>query len=329
LVKLTVAADASFWISPDLDLDLACSAEDVGFDVLWLGDHFLPWHDSFKSTFFGWNVMMAIAGRTKKVKIGVDVTVPIGARYHPAIVAQSFATMDALYPGRIMLGVGAGESMNEERFLGRWPSWKERIERLTEGLDLIRKLWTEEDFFDFEGKYFKMNKIFLYVKPKSKIPIYFSALGPKSARMAGIHGDHLMTAVTPEKCREEIIPSFKEGAKEAGKNPDRMDRAAIVPGAIGDVDAALNKVRRLLAGTIVPENYNEPDPRKIERSARTLSPEVIKSNYYLCRSADEMIELFERFERAGITHVIYSDFSPNAKETMESFRSTIIPYFRK
>ena len=178
---MTIAADASFWITPDLNLDLACSGERAGFDVLWLGDHFLPWHDSYKSTFFCWNVMMALAERTSKVKLGVDVTVPIGARYHPAIVAQSFATMDALHPGRILFGVGAGESMNEERFFGRWPSWQERMGRLTEGLELIRDLWTKNDFFDFEGKYFKMNTIFLYVKPKSKIPVYISALGPKAA----------------------------------------------------------------------------------------------------------------------------------------------------
>ncbi len=166
--KFRIGVDASFWMDNKYRMKFLKPCEKAGFDSVWFGDHFLPWHHSFKHSFYVWPVMAAAAERTKKIAIGVDVTVPIGGRYHPAIVAQAIGTLDSMYPGRFYLGVGSGEAMSEKRFMGRWPPWKERIERLAEAVELIRKLFTSDDFFDFNGKYFSMEKVYLYVKPKKK-----------------------------------------------------------------------------------------------------------------------------------------------------------------
>ncbi len=126
-----------------------------------------------------------------------------------------------MYPGRFVLGVGSGEAINEARFFpdGRFPPWREKTERLCEGIALMRKMWESSDYFSFDGTFFKMKDLFLYTKPKTKIPIYFSAIGKKAASFAGTFGDHLTTINTPEKCKEEIFPVFEESSRKACKNP--------------------------------------------------------------------------------------------------------------
>jgi coenzyme F420-dependent glucose-6-phosphate dehydrogenase len=327
--KFRIGVDVTFWTEPDYSLACMVNSEEAGFDSIWIADHFLPWHHSFKQSFYAFSMMAAAAERTKKVPIGVDVTVPIGARYHPAIVAHAFGTLGKLYPGRILLGVGSGESMSEERFLGRWPPWQERIERLTEAIEFMRKLWTNEDFFDFKGKYFKMDKVLLYVKPSEAIPVYFSAFGKKSAHYAGVYGDHLMTCTTAEKCRDLIFPSFEEGARSVGRDPKKMEKAVQIVGGIGDVDAITRRLRRTIAGATIPAMFNEPDPRKIEEEATRISDEMIRNLYSVCSKPDEMIDAISKFKQVGADHVLYTDLGPDSGKVIEIFKRQILPYFRE
>ncbi len=325
--KFRIGVDASFWMDNKYRMEFLKPCEKAGFDSVWFGDHFLPWHHSFKHSFYVWPVMAAAAERTKKIAIGVDVTVPIGGRYHPAIIAQAIGTLDSMYPGRFYLGVGSGEAMSEKRFMGRWPPWKERIERLAEAVELIRKLFTNEDFFDFNGKYFTMEKVYLYVKPKKKVPIYFSAGGPKAAVYAGKYGDHLITYGTVEKCRDEIFPAFEKGAAEAGKDVKKMEKAVLIAGGLGDIEGAIKKIRTYHAGTLIPENFDEPDPRKIEESGQRVTDDEILRNYYLFKKADGLIDVIDKFRKIGTNHLIFTDFSVSPLRTIRTFKEEIIPYF--
>jgi len=327
-LKMKIGLDYSFWIDPDYSLEMLSLSEKAGFDSVWFGDHFLPWHHSFKHSCYVWPVMAAAAERTKRIPVGVDVTVPIGGRYHPAIVAQAVSTLGAMYPGRILLGVGNGEAMNEKRFMSHWPKWKERMERLTEALDFIRRLWTEEDFFDFRGKYFVMDKAFLYVKPKRSIPIYFSAIGEKAAFYAGMHGDHLITVNTQEKCRHVIFPQFEKGALAAGKDVKKMQKVVSVIGGVTDIAGAVKRIRKLHAGSMIMANFEEEDPKKIEQSQSQVTDKMIFQNYCLSESGDELIEAFDSFRKIGANQVIFTDFSPDPKETIRVFRRKVIPYFK-
>ena len=326
---MKIGLDFSFWIDPDYSLEMLTHAEKAGFDSIWFGDHFLPWHHSFKHSCFVWPVMAAAGERTKRIPIGVDVTVPIGGRYHPAIVAQAIGTLATMYPGRILLGVGNGEAMNEKRFMPYWPNWAGRTERLVEALDFIRKLWRADDFFDFNGKYFKMEKAFLYVKPSKPVPIYFSAIGEKAAFYAGKHGDHIITVNTWQKCRDAIFPQFERGAGEAGKDVRKMEKVVSIIGGIGDIPGAIKRIRRLHAGSMIRKNFNVDDPRKIEESQIELTDEMIFKNYYLSRTGDELIETLNTFRKVGASKVIYTDFSPDPRHTVRVFRKEVIPYFKK
>ena len=302
--------------------------ERAGFDSVWFGDHFLPWHHSFKHNFFVWSVLAAAAERTKKISVGVDVTVPIGGRYHPALIAQAVGTLENMYPGRILLGVGTGEAMSEKRFMGRWPSWRERMERLVEAIDLMKKLWSTNDYFDFDGRYFKMSKVYLHLKPRKPVPIYFSAIGVKAAEFAGRYGDRLMTANTLETCRDKIFPVFDRAAREAGRDPRKIEKAVLVEGALVDIERTIKRIKKIHAGATIMENFDEEDPRKIEASGLQLPDEAIRKYYLLYDDVEDFIDHLSRFTEIGANHLIFTDFSPNPAKTIEIFRRKVIPYFK-
>jgi len=325
---MKIGIDLSFSVDPSYSLKLLKVSENAGFDSLWLGDHFMPWHHSFKQSFFVWPVMAIAAARTRTIPVGVDVTVPIGGRYHPAIVAQAIGTLSAMYPGRILLGVGSGEAVSEKRFMQHWPSWNERTQRLAEAVEFMRRLWVEKDFFDFDGRYFRMKNAFLYVKPKKPVPIYFSAIGEKASYYAGKHGDHIMTVNTWQKCKDTIFPAFERGAREAGKDPKRMEKTVVVGGGVGNTNRAIRRIRRYLAGALIGANFREDDPRKIEESQNQVTDEMILKNYCLSETADELIEAFDRYRRVGVSHVIFMDFSSDEKRTTRIFKRKVIPYFK-
>jgi coenzyme F420-dependent glucose-6-phosphate dehydrogenase len=135
--------------------------------------------------------MAAVGERTTTVQIGTSVMTPT-FRYNPAVIAQAFATMGCLYPGRIMLGVGTGEALNEiaTGFRGAgeqdWPEFKERFARLREAVRLMRQLWTE-DRVDFDGEYYSTHGASIYDRPSSPIPVYIAAGGPLVARYGALH----------------------------------------------------------------------------------------------------------------------------------------------
>ncbi|MGA2665889.1 MAG: LLM class flavin-dependent oxidoreductase [Nitrososphaerales archaeon] len=328
--RLKLGLDASFMMSFDdgYSLKYLVGAEKAGFDHLWLGDHFLPWHDSFEHSFFVWEVLAAVAARTKRIVVGPDVTVPIGGRYHPAMVAQASATMARMFPGRFVLGVGSGESMNEKRFLGFWPRWEERMDRLVEGVELIKKLWTEADYFDFHGRYFKMDMVLGPLRPEKPIPVYFSAIGEKSCYAAGEHADRLLTVGTVERCRDVILPRFEAGARSAGRDPRRIEKAVAVNFATGPVKEVIARERRFIAGASIGANFNQMDPRLIEKSAAALSDEQILDSVYLFEKGDDVIEVMSRFRRLGIDQVVVSELSADPEKAMRIYSKQVIPYFR-
>src|SRR5580698_5128022 len=183
VIKLGYKASAEQF-APGKLLGFSCLAEEVGFDSVFISDHFQPWkhvdgHAPFSLTWLG-----ALGARTSRVVIGTSVLTPT-FRYHPSIVAQAFGTMGAMFPGRVILGVGTGESLNEVPSTGmEWPAFKERRDRLREAVRLINTLWTQ-DRVSFEGQFYKTIDATIYDKPKDKVPIWVAASGPLAAQMAG------------------------------------------------------------------------------------------------------------------------------------------------
>jgi coenzyme F420-dependent glucose-6-phosphate dehydrogenase len=307
-------------------VESAVVAEECEFDTVWFGDHLLPWVHKQNRAAYVWSVMPAALERTKSIRMGPLVTPPIGGRYHPIILGQAAATLDNMYPGRFALGVGSGEAMSETRFFPVWPDWEERIGRLCEAVVLMRKMWEAEDYFDFKGRYFKLTEFFLYTKPKTKIPIYFAADGKRGASYAGVYGDHLVTLNNPDKCKNIIYPSFEASARKAGKDLSRMEKMVEVLVHFNDKKHGLEEVRRSGdAGTLAEGAVNERDPRRIQQMSYGLSDEKILSNVCFFYPPDELIEIIDKYRKAGTTHVVLVTHS--FPDRIRLIAEKVLPYF--
>src|SRR5437868_8403771 len=131
------------------------AVDKAGFDILTHSDHLQPWQTNEGHSGLAWLTMAAIGVQTKRVMMGPTVTCPT-FRYNPAVVAEAFASLSILFPGRIFLGLGSGEALNEQAATGTWPKWPERSERLVEATQIIRDLWKGEQI-DHKGKYYQVN----------------------------------------------------------------------------------------------------------------------------------------------------------------------------
>ena len=301
-------------------------AEDLGFRTAWLGDHFMPWYHSGSRSQFVWSTLGAVMARTDKIKVGPLITPPIGARYHPAIVAQASATLDSLFPGRLLLGVGTGEALNERPFWnGRWPEWSERMERLTEGIQLIRKLWDSDKPFSFEGKYFHSDFLFLYTKPKTKIPIYFAAEGRKAAFFAGKYGDKLITLCPRnnlQRLDEVILPAYRKGLKEGDGR--RGGLIAYINFSMMS-PAELKKKEWRSLGLHRKDAWSIGDPIAVEREGRKVTPDELKQGLHFVKNWKELIGVIEQYKVAGAEEVIL--MSGANTDTMKEFAENLIAVF--
>lgn len=311
------------WFEIPYSLEIAVEAEKAGFDAIWFGDHVLPWFHTHAHAPQAWIWLTAAMKMTRKVPVGTCVTVPM-YKYNPIVVAQALATLSRIGPGRLLFAVGTGEAINETPFIqGPWPAWAERAETLVEALSLIRKFWSSEDYFDHKGKHFNVKGLFCYDKPAKPIPIFWSAYGPRSARLAGLHADHLMTYGPPEVIRKSVLPEFEKGVEESGRDPALMERVVYLDGGYGDMNRLVKKFR-IHAGATIPENTDKRDPREIEASAKSLTRKELEERAFLFTSPDEMIDRIEEYKKIGINHLVFGDWGYDPRATLQMFKKHVI-----
>lgn len=216
---------------PEL-IDIGASAARSGFGLLAASDHFQPWQSNEGHCGQAWVTLAALWDRTPGVWAGTTVTCPI-LRYNPAVIAETFVSLSMLHPARIFLGVGSGEALNEQAATGQWPDWEERWDRLIEAIGIIRALWSGKRV-SFTGKYYAVDGK-LYDPPAQPIPLMVGANGRKSMRLAGRHGDGL---ITDPKSWKQHRSEWEAGAKEAGKDPGQMPVLVEKFVVVGDEDEA-------------------------------------------------------------------------------------------
>lgn len=248
-------------------VEIGAAAAQAGFDFLAASDHFQPWQANEGHSGAAWTTLAALGARAQDVAMGTFVTCPI-LRYSPAVVAEAFASLSLLSPGRIFLGVGSGEALNEQAATGLWPDWAERWERLIEAIGIIRRLWTGEHV-SHRGKYYAVDAR-LYDPPPQPIPILTAANGRKSMRLAGEHGDGLITdPKTWQKHRNE----WEAGAKAAGKDPAEMPVIAETFAVVGEAEDAKEAAA---LWRFIPKAFESyfgiGDPAEIQRRAEAEVP---------------------------------------------------------
>jgi G6PDH family F420-dependent oxidoreductase len=318
------------WLSPNFHVSSAIEAEKLGYESVWMGDHFLPWFHNGAQAPAVWPWLGVALAKTSRIKIGSGVTVPIGGRYNPLFVAQSAATLDNMFPGRFLLGVGTGQAMSEQRFMGAWPEWKERGERLREGLALMRKFLTSEDYFDWTGKYFPVKSVYLYTRPAGPVDIYVSARGKFAARIAGELGDHLLTTVSdPVKVKNEVIAEFDRSMAKSGRDPSKAYKIGYVEFGVGDLDELV----KLLKGSSAAQGLldaarNEMDPRKIQEMGAAADSEALIKHHNLVRRAEDLVPHVQAMVDAGCNYIVLSDESRHPVENMKAIAETVMPQIR-
>ena len=308
-------------------LGFARLAEECGFESIAVSDHFQPFRHTGGHAPAALPWLGALAATASRIRIGTSVSTPT-MRFHPSIMAQAFATIDNLAPGRIFLGVGTGESVNEVPATAmEWPGFSERLGRLEEAVDLMRRLWTEERV-SYDGRWYQTARATVYDRPAQPIPILVAAAGPRAARFAGRVGDGFITTSgkPAELYRDTLLPAVAEGIEKAGRDADAYERLLEVKVSYAaDVETAIADCR-YWAPLALPAEAKQgvDDPLELERLAdeEHVRPE---SRFIVSADPDEVAERIGANVALGFRHLLIHGPGADQAGFIRRFAADVIP----
>jgi coenzyme F420-dependent glucose-6-phosphate dehydrogenase len=283
---------------PDDLLRQAVEAERAGFDGIGCSDHLQPWWEGGESG-HAWVWLGAAGHATESAAIGTAVTPP-GPRYHPILIAQAWATLEAMFPGRPFLGIGSGESLNESPLGADWPSPAEQVERMDEALEIINALFDGERV-DHDGEHFRTKGAMLHTRPERRPPIYVSAFGAKAAGVAARRGDGLWTLADPEMA-PDVIGAYRSACDDAGHEPGEIVLQTQFSWA-ADEDAALEGAR-VWKGAQPDEFFTDDwhEPAKMyEHGENKVSDEELREALIVSSDPEHHLERIRELEKLGAT----------------------------
>ncbi len=336
--------------------DIALLAEKIGFDSYWMPDHLVATGVRRWDALHAWSTLCALAVQTKRIKLATGVS--DAYRYHPAALAQMAATCDILSNGRAILGIGIGEAMNLVPF---GIPYDKPLERTVEAIQIIRRLFIE-DFVDFKGKYYELNKAFLQPKPavpiseteyQSTVPIFIAASSPRTMEVTAQYGDGWLPAnLMPEEYKNNL-DKIRETAKKYQREPSEIEPAHFMYAVVAK-DAETARKAMLLTGKMMllsrprilekigfqPPTYDfemtfklvfPRDGESWLTRAKELPDEVVEKAPFLFGTPDEVIDKLGKFVEAGCRHFVMNfQVSPGIlKETCQLFAEKVIPYFKE
>jgi coenzyme F420-dependent glucose-6-phosphate dehydrogenase len=331
VLKLGYKASAEQF-PPRTLLEYATLAEQLGFDSVFVSDHFQPWRHTGGHAPFSLSWLGALGARTDRIVIGTSVLTPT-FRYHPAVVAHAFGTLGDMYPGRVVLGVGTGESLNEIPATGMpWPEQKERTARFREALRLIRQLWYEERV-SFQGDYYQTRNATIYNRPAEPVPIYVAAAGPVIAKLAGEHAEGFIctSGKQPELYSQTLLPGVDAGLAKARRPLDSIDRMIEMKVSFDtDRERALQDTRWWGALALSPEEkMNVEDPLHLERLADALPVERTASRWIVSSDPEEHVERIRPYVELGFNHLVFHAPGPDQERFLRLYAEQVLPLLRK
>ena len=326
MLKLGYKASAEQFGPREL-LDFSCLAETVGFDSVFVSDHFQPWKhtDGHAPSALAW--LGALGARTQRVVIGTSVLTPT-FRYHPSVVAQVFGTLGTMFPGRVVLGVGTGELLNEVPSSGiKWPGPKERRDRLRESIALINKLWTE-DRVSFAGQFYRTESATIYDKPKEKVPIWVAASGPLAAAMAGqVAEGFICTSGKNPQLYTDLVGKVGEGLARAHRENASLEKMIEVKVSF-DTDAVRAKedTRHWAALALSPEEkVGVEDPVEMERLAAALPLDRAASRWIVSSDPEAQVEQIRPYVELGFSHLVFHAPGPDQARFLKLYAEKVLP----
>jgi coenzyme F420-dependent glucose-6-phosphate dehydrogenase len=311
-------------------LDFAIEAERAGFDSVFTSDHFQPWRHTDGHAPFAFSWLAAAGERTDHVLLGTSVTTPT-FRYHPAVVAHAFATMGCLFPGRMILGVGSGEHLNEGALGIEWPEMKERFARLREAVRLMKQLMSEQ-FVTFEGEYYHTRNATIYDLPDEPVPIYIAASGPQVAKYAGREGDGFIctSGKGMELYSDVLLPAFAEGVAASNRDPGSIEKMIEVKVSFDSDRARAMEDTKIWAALALSgeEKAGIDDPREMERRAKGVE-DVAHRRWLVSDDPEEHIEQLRPYVELGFTHLVFHGPGDDQSRFIRLYGSEILPRIRK
>ncbi|MDQ1530301.1 MAG: coenzyme F420-dependent glucose-6-phosphate dehydrogenase [Microbacteriaceae bacterium] len=313
---------------PTEAVELSVYAESKGFSGVMAADHFQPWVPAQGQSAFVWNVLAALGERTKG-DFGPGVTAP-SFRWHPALVAQASATLEAMYPGRHWLGLGSGEALNEHIVGGYWPEAPERINRMFEAVDIINKLFTASlagKDTKFTGQYFKLESTRLWTMPERRPPVLVATAGPVTAKRAGKTVDGLITVGAPLEKISGLFQRFDEGQKEAGKDPSKAPKMLQVhlSWAPTDEEALANAMHEWPNGGMKFPKGDIRSPFELEQMARLVRPEDFEGRLVISSDPDVHRAALQRYADLGFDRIYLHNVGRNQREWIDVFAADVLP----
>ena len=328
-IRFGYKASAEQFSPTDL-LRYSVLAEQTGFDSVFVSDHLQPWNHDGGHAPAAMPWLGALGASTERVLIGTSVLTPT-FRYHPAVIAQAFGTLGAMYPGRVILGVGTGEALNEATLGIPWPEPPERFARLKEALGLIDKLWSEERV-TFEGEYYRTVDATIYDKPETPVPIYIGAAGPAATRLAGRIADGFITTSGKKRelYTETLLPALAEGLEKAARSADDVDTLIEVKVSFDhDHERALQDTRFWAPLALSPEEkMGVEDPIEMQRLADALPIERAASRFIVSTDPDEHVSRIREYLDLGFKHLVFHGPGHDQERVLKLYGDEILPRLR-
>lgn len=330
VLKIGYKASAEQFGPRDL-VEFAVLAEQVGLDSVMVSDHYQPWRQNGGHAPFSLAWLAAVGERTSRVVLGTSVLTAT-FRYNPAVLAQAFGTLGCLYPGRIVLGVGSGEALNEVAVARvKWPGFKERLARLREAVDLMRTLWRRERV-TFDGEYFQTLDATVYDRPDEGIPIYIAAGGPVMAQYVGEQADGFIctSGKGMELYTEKLLPAVAEGARNSGRELRDLDRMIEIKLSFDpDADKAMENTRFWAPLSLTPEQKaGIDDPAEMEKAADELPIEQVARRWIVTSDPEEALAQIKTYVDAGFNHLVFHGPGHDQERFLRSFAAQVLPGLR-
>jgi coenzyme F420-dependent glucose-6-phosphate dehydrogenase len=312
--------------TPPQLVEHARAAEAAGFDGLGTSDHWAPWFPDGQGS-QAWITLSAIGQHTTK-PIGTGVT-PIVHHYHPGVVAQAFMGLESLYPGRVFLGAGSGESVNESPLGLDWPSVGEQQERFEQGLEAITRLWAGETV-TMDAGWFRLKDAKLWTRAASRPKLYISAFGPQAAQIAARWGDGLWTLGDPDQA-PEVIDAYRDACAEAGREPGEIILQSGMAWA-GDRDEAIRGARRWKP-TQLPELYTDDiwSQEDMQRRAdeQMTDEQFASEGFIVSADPEEHVQRIREIEQLGATVVCLQLIGQaDPLGTLRTYGESVLPALR-
>jgi coenzyme F420-dependent glucose-6-phosphate dehydrogenase len=312
-------------------LELSLEAERTGLDAIAISDHFQPWrhHGGHGPAALPW--LGAAAAKTERAVLGTSVLTPT-LRYQPAVIAQAFATLACLAPGRVFLGIGTGEAMNETPVTGdAFPPVKERRRRMAEAIKLMRQLWTKERV-DFEGEYYRTEKATIYDRPDEPVPVYVAASGPLAAKLAGRAGDgFIVTSGKKPELYRELVEAMEEGATKAGRDPSQIERMIEIKVSYDrDAEWAREACKPWAALALTGEEKSGiEDPLEMEKAADAAADRA-HTRFIVSDDPDQVVEGIAPYvDEHGFTRLVFHFPGDDQKRQIDAFAADVLPRLRE